>query len=359
MEFVALGGRVLLAVVFATAAFGKFLDRAGARQALEDFRVPEALRAPLSVLLPMCELATAAALLINPSGRVGAAVALVLLLAFVAGIGAAMARGEAPDCHCFGQISSSPAGWGTLLRNAALAVPAVFVVAYGPGRNLWSWLASGSTSTLVSALLAAALAIAAGSALRLWLGKRGLQGELDQAVETLRLFPAGLPTGVKAPAFELESAAGGMQSLEELVARGRRVALVFASPTCDPCRWLMPDVARWQRALSERLTIAVVAAGPPEAIREMAEEFGLQDVLIQHEAEVFERYRAAASPSVQIISIDGRIESRIRSSQGVVEGVIRHALATAPEPVRRVADPDVAAGGALEVSVWSGRGAVA
>ena len=36
--------------------------------------------------------------------------ALVLLLLFVGGISYNVARGRSPDCHCFGQLHSAPAG---------------------------------------------------------------------------------------------------------------------------------------------------------------------------------------------------------------------------------------------------------
>ena len=44
-----------------------------------------------------------------------------------------MALGRQPDCHCFGQLHVSKAGWSTLSRNGVLAAVAVFVVWRGPG----------------------------------------------------------------------------------------------------------------------------------------------------------------------------------------------------------------------------------
>jgi uncharacterized membrane protein YphA (DoxX/SURF4 family) len=92
--------RVLLALVFVVAGLAKLADRAGSRQALRDFGVPAALAPPLGSLLPLAELAVA--LLPTRSAWWGALGALVLLLLFIAGIGANLARGRTPDCHCFG-----------------------------------------------------------------------------------------------------------------------------------------------------------------------------------------------------------------------------------------------------------------
>ena len=120
--------RLLLALVFALAAVGKIKDRAGSRQAITDFGLPAPLAIPLGILLPLCELAVAAALIPKATAWWGAVGALALLLLFVAGIGINIARGRKPDCHCFGQIHSAPAGWKTLLRNGLLAALAGFVV---------------------------------------------------------------------------------------------------------------------------------------------------------------------------------------------------------------------------------------
>jgi hypothetical protein len=63
---------------------------------------------------------------------------------FAIGISVNLARGRTPDCHCFGQLHSAPAGWKTLARNRVLAVVAGFVLweGYegGAGRSALAWL---------------------------------------------------------------------------------------------------------------------------------------------------------------------------------------------------------------------------
>src|SRR3954454_14585054 len=110
-----LGARLFLAAVFATAGAAKLFDLPGNRDALRGFGVPEPLVRPIGVLLPLAELSTAVALVARPSAQWAGLAALVLLLAFIGGIANAMRKGQAPDCHCFGQISSEPAGQGTLV----------------------------------------------------------------------------------------------------------------------------------------------------------------------------------------------------------------------------------------------------
>src|SRR5688572_24500982 len=127
--------RSLLAVVLVVAGVAKLLDRGGSRQALEDFGVPAPASRPLALLLPLSELAVAVALVFSASAFWGGVGALSLLLAFIVGIGANLARGRTPNCHCFGQLSSSPAGRTTLVRNVALAIAAGFVVSQGGAQS--------------------------------------------------------------------------------------------------------------------------------------------------------------------------------------------------------------------------------
>src|SRR6266568_2032347 len=131
MDLVLLLARLLLAVVFILAGLAKLADRAGSRKALLDFGVPAKFVAPFAVLLPLAELAVAVALIPTVSAWWGAIGALALLLLFVAVIGYNLAHGRTPDCHCFGQLHSAPAGWSTLSRNLVLAGIAGLVVAFG------------------------------------------------------------------------------------------------------------------------------------------------------------------------------------------------------------------------------------
>src|SRR5215210_6945451 len=153
MDIVILFARLLLAAVFVVAGVAKLADREGSRRAVADFGVPPPLAAPLGILLPLAELAVAAALIPTSTAFWGAVGALVLLLLFVAGIGANLARGRRPDCHCFGQLHSSPAGWSTLARNGVLAAIAALLVWRGlegeVGQSVIGWVGTLSTAQLL------------------------------------------------------------------------------------------------------------------------------------------------------------------------------------------------------------------
>src|SRR5215212_603574 len=151
MDTTLLIARLLLALVFAVAGVAKLTDRTGSRQAITDFGIPAPLATPLGILLPLAELAVAAALIPTSTAWWGAIGALSLLLLFVGGIGINLARGHKPDCHCFGQLHSAPAGWSTLIRNGLLAAVASFVVwegKGGAGPSALSWLETLSTDQL-------------------------------------------------------------------------------------------------------------------------------------------------------------------------------------------------------------------
>ncbi len=326
MDGVALAARLLLAIVFAVAAVGKLLDLPGARGALAGFGLPERAVAPVALLLPLAELGAAIALVPRQSARWGAIAGLCLLLLFIAGIARAMSRGEAPDCHCFGQLASAPAGRRTLVRNAVLALPALLLVTYGPGEGIDEWVSRRSAGELVAIGACLCAAILGALLVRLWFENRRLRRDLGSAREVSALFPPGLPVGARAPGFSLPGVGGGEISLDTLLAQGRQVALVFVSPGCGACDAMLPDLARWQTTLAERITIALLSTGTKRENRLLSERHGLGNVLVQDGNEVSDAYRLAATPSVVIVRPDGRIGSSTHSSRAITEAVIRRAL---------------------------------
>jgi peroxiredoxin len=280
----------------------------------------------------------------------------------MAGVAAAMSRGEAPDCNCFGQIGSAPAGRGTLIRNTLLTAVAVFVVIQGPGTNPGSWLSTRRHSEVAVLVLGIPFVVLATGLANLWVERRKLTADLARSNATLAAFPPGLPVGAPAPGFALPTVTGTVMSLDDLRARGRPVALVFASPSCRSCQFMLADIARWQQGLSDRLTIAMIATASPDEARAMAKEFDLTNVLIQDDdAQVFHAYRAMGTPSVVIVSPDGVIATRLRASQGSVEATIRTALQTAVPTPESAIDHSTNGAGELDspglvVSQWSGPG---
>src|SRR5260221_9700642 len=148
--------------VFALAGTAKLLDRKGSRNAATSFGVPDALAGFVGLGLPVAEIAIAVLLLPTATRWHAAMAALVLLVAFCAAIARVMARGESPDCHCFGQLHSGPVGWRTLARNGVLLALALVMVVAGrdePGPSAVAW--TGRLDAVAWALAALALTVVA------------------------------------------------------------------------------------------------------------------------------------------------------------------------------------------------------
>ena len=112
--------RLLLAAVFLLGGATKLVDPVGFRKGLRDFGLPRGLLRPMLIMLPVLELAVAAALIPSSLAWYGAWGALALLAAFLIALCTVMVLGRRPDCHCFGQLHSARVGWRTLVRNGLL-----------------------------------------------------------------------------------------------------------------------------------------------------------------------------------------------------------------------------------------------
>lgn len=325
--------RCILAAVFAVAGIGKLLDLEGSRRALEEFGVPRRAARVAGIALPAAELAVAIALLILPTARWGAAGALLLLLVFAAGVARSMSRGQTPDCHCFGQFHSEPAGRTTLIRNAAFAVGAAVVVVAGAGVSLTGGLGSlhGAAIALVGvSVLAVLLAFAV---VELWSERRRLTRERE-ALPAANALASGLRRGTRAPDFDLVPIRGTARSLTDLTERLRPTMLVFVSPTCSHCLDLLTALGRWQGTLADRLTLAAIFSGEREAVERLCEEHELSLAMAQGEGmDAFREYRLRATPSAVPIGANGVIAGAPAEGVPAIEAMIRSAVAAGADLV--------------------------
>jgi peroxiredoxin len=288
--------RLCLSAVFFVAGVGKLADRSGTRQALSDFGVPRGFAGPLVLLLPAAELVMATALLFPTTARWGAAGSLVLLALFVVGLTRVLRRGEAPDCHCFGQVHSKPASWVTVARNFVLALPAVFVAVAGPSPSFASWVAdTGATELWLIATGTLAVLTTTMSVL-LWRENRLLRSTGGREAASPRQI------GALAPHFTLPSTAGGAVSLQDLLADDRACLLTFVSPGCGPCKALLPELARWHDTITERLALTLVTAVEATEAEKLARDHALTDVLIDEQSTVSQAYGANAVPSAVLVA---------------------------------------------------------
>src|SRR5215216_414014 len=350
MDAALLIARLVLGALFSLAGVAKLSDLKGSRKAIIDFGLPAVLASPLAVLLPLAELGVGAALIPASSAWWGALGALGLLLFFVVGISINLGRGRKPECHCFGQLHSAPAGWRTLARNGVLAAIAGFVLwaGYegGAGPSALSWLGALSTAQLL-ALLGGVLVLSllAGQwwflvhllrqngrllvrleAVEATLAEGGSVVGPSQNGTPVRQVAEGLPVGSEAPEFSLSGLYGESLTLDALRSSGKPLMLLFTDPGCGPCNALLPEVGRWQEEHANKLTLSLVSRGEVEENKTKAQEHALKNVVLQKDWEVSESYEVRGTPSAVLISPDGKVASPVAGGDEGIRGLLSYAV---------------------------------
>ncbi len=371
MDIILLLTRLLLAVIFIISGLAKLADRPGSRQAMLDFGVPTKLALLSAVLLPLVELFVAGLLILSVSAWWGALGALALLLLFTTAVGYHLTRGHTPQCHCFGQVSSEPIGWPTLVRNLVLSALAGIIVGFGrtsAGANVLDLL--GMTTVLqraefgIGVLVVAILAVEGVALLRLLRQQEILlqhfqQLEAKLAASGIQGTPQMLSsaeTSTPAPVFRLPDLSGALITLDTLLARGKPVVLIFSDPACGPCNSLLPEVGRWQRDYASKLTLALISQSTPEANHAKASQHGIELVLLQQDREVAEAYQAHGTPCAALIHSDGAMRSGLSFGAEQIRELVAQAVGLPvikPLPIA----PGGENGHALPMAVPQGNGA--
>ena len=117
--------------VLVAAGVARLLDLVGSMTAARGFHLRERLVRPVGLGLPCVEIL--AALLLLPSGTAWFEVLMtaILLVGFLAGTADSLRLGEAPGCHCFGQLHSEPVGPRAVGPNATLLIVVLFLLRVG------------------------------------------------------------------------------------------------------------------------------------------------------------------------------------------------------------------------------------
>ena len=123
MNEIALSIRVLVALVFLSAAFGKARHRLALQGVVVNYRlIPEIAVPAFALLLPLVEATAAAGLLVAPPPwpEISGA-ALLILFAAAMGINIRRRRRHI-DCGCFQSALKQTLSWTLVARNSGLAV---------------------------------------------------------------------------------------------------------------------------------------------------------------------------------------------------------------------------------------------
>lgn len=331
--------RFALAAIFSVAALGKLADLERSRRAVEGFGVSARLARPFASLLPLIEMAIAAALIPVASAAWSALAAAVLLAVFCAAIVRVLARGETPDCNCFGSLGSAPVGPGTLVRNAALIAVAGFVTVAGwndAGTSAWAWIGDLGTAGLVALVLGGLIAVHIAFSWQLFNQNGRLLDRISALESAHGAEPdRGLPIGEPAPHFELPDLNGRSVGLDDLLAPGRGVLLAFTDPACGHCNPLLPPLGRLQAAGAP---VAVISTGLERDNRAKAEEHGIAQVLLQEAFEVAEAYRIFGMPGAVLVDATGRIAVERASGARAVGELLEATTFASFEPFEAPAD---------------------
>lgn len=258
--------------------------------------------------LPVAELVCAALLVAgDPGTSAGAVLSILLLVSFTIAIVVNLLRGRRPDCHCFGQLSSAPTGWPTVVRNGALLVLALLPLgAAGDLLSVPAQLASYSAQDLVLGLVIGGLVFAVAVLGILFRTLMGRYGAVLVRLEALESSTGAAFEPRPAPSFELPDLNGAAVALVDVIAQQRPVLLVFISPDCTICAELLPDLRRWQNG-GEPMAVVVVSTGSVSSNRaKLASVPGLR-VLLQVEREVEQGYGLQGTPGAFLLGTDGMI----------------------------------------------------
>ena len=136
MPWLGLAVRLAGAAVWLFAGITKLTDLNSFHAQVDAYQLlPHAAVAPFAYALPLVEVALGCYLLAGALVRQVAIASCVLMAVFVCAQAQAWARGLSIDCGCFGSVTRSTVGAGTIARDLALGIP-FYLLAWRPARKL-------------------------------------------------------------------------------------------------------------------------------------------------------------------------------------------------------------------------------
>ena len=342
MEILLFTIRLFLFGIFALAGIGKLFDLKGSKKAVEDFGVPEGLSKPASVLLPIVEIAIAISLLPIQTSWFAAIAGAGLLLIFVGGMLRQMWQGNAPDCHCFGQIHSEPVSKKSLARNGAFVLLAIALVGNGranQGLNIFDSSNNFSSDMNVMQIILGLAVLGFLAAIVYFLNIISeQQTQIMRRIEVLELIsheggkeierddvndPAtGLPIGSLVPAFEIPNMDGKKTSFETILPSDNPTMVLFVSPSCNPCEALIPEFQEWQKDLGKRLNFVFISNGKAKDNLKKFDEPGFENMYLQEENEISEMLGAEWTPTAILVNADRTLASRPAAGDTAIRELI-------------------------------------
>ncbi|MEA2689708.1 MAG: hypothetical protein QOJ39_1426 [Candidatus Eremiobacteraeota bacterium] len=126
--------RVALGAIFVVAGVSKVGHAAEFAAQIAGFRLlPQAVIAPMALVLPFLEILLGGYLIVGLFTRAAAWVAVLLFAAFDGAIASAVVRGMTVSCGCFGPNDKTVTTWTEVARDAVFVLLAVIVALRPPG----------------------------------------------------------------------------------------------------------------------------------------------------------------------------------------------------------------------------------
>jgi peroxiredoxin/uncharacterized membrane protein YphA (DoxX/SURF4 family) len=329
--------RIFLFGVFALAGVSKLLDLEGSEKAVKDFGTPAEFAKTFAIALPVAEIIFAVCLLFVGTSWLGAVGALVLLLSFIGAMIWQMAQGNAPDCHCFGQIHSEPVGKKSLIRNVVLALFALFLVAQG--RENQGLGVTDLTNEMAIQLIIGLATVGLLGTVVFFLKKISeQQTQIMRRIEVIELIShdggaevqreevanmhEGLPLGAPFPDFELADINGKTVTFEHLLGKAKHILFFFVSPTCNPCKALLPEIEAWQDELQDKIQFVFISNGQVEENLEKLGGKGFKQILLQKDRELAEAVSAGWTPTALLVNTDGAVASHPAAGDAAIRTLV-------------------------------------
>jgi methylamine dehydrogenase accessory protein MauD len=115
--------------------------------------------------------------------------------------------------------------------------------------------------------------------------------------------------GAQAPDFSLTDQYGNLQRPADY--RGRPLLLLFGSPTCGPCKVLLPELHSWAAEHAEVGVVWLNLASPEENMR-YASEMGATLPMSAHTPKdgVVERFKVRVTPFLFFLDEQGIVRAK-------------------------------------------------
>ncbi len=135
----------------------------------------------------------------------------------------------------------------------------------------------------------------------------------------------GLAVGTSAPDFAVTNVAGEPVTLASFA--GRPLLLIFGSPTCAPCKELIPDLNIFAAERRAELGVLFLSHGEADATRHMADEHRIAVPVAHHPNDsIANAYQARVTPFAFLIDGEGVIRAKgLANNREHLEMLVRSA----------------------------------